>query len=337
MSNNPVSSTEESLVAVSGPPDAAAGTPKPSLKETLEIASKSLIGLAGLCYVLGLMVVTLHLRRYGLNSLSLSQLHYVTAGVWVLLPGVVGVFYCIFVKVFYETAVEQRHEQLLKEQRSSEQRDSEPPPVTKDEGQTDGGDTSGSKSESNLERLRQRVRAIRTNPKVRAIFLAVVIPAAFFAAVVGGVSEKFHIQLSWRSWLVIPALGTLVFGAAFVVILAVFTGQAKLGDKNFMAMMAFAAIGAALFLFYLSYFSVYTYEEIPWSTGGGRPSQVQLVVPDDEKAFLQSTGIKFGSVANQTESLRLLLVTETEYIIIMPDGKAISIPASSVKSVVYEK
>ncbi len=336
VSSNPVTSTEESLVTLSETPGALGGFNRLSLKETLEIASKSLIGLTGLCYVMGLLVVTLHLRRYGLNSLSLSQLHYVTAGVWVMLPSLVGVSYCFFVMMFYETAVEQRQKQLLKEQKSSEQR-SELPPVTKDESGTDVRDDSGYESESNIQRLRKRVRAIRKNPKVIAIFWAIVIPTFCFAAAIGGMSEKFGVQLSWRSWLLIPAFGTVTFGAAAIVILAVFTGRAKPGDKNFKYIMAFAAASGVLFIFYISFFSAYTYEEIPWSTGGGRPSQVEFVFADDEKTFLESAGIKVGSVPNRSESLKLLLVTETEYVIITADGKAISVPASSVKSVIYAK
>src|SRR5207253_3041233 len=92
---NQKSSTHKSLVVV---PDsvAATDTAKHSLKDILELASKAVVGFAGLCYILGLIVVTIHLRRYGLNSLTLSQLHYVTAGVWVLLPIVASALFVIF-------------------------------------------------------------------------------------------------------------------------------------------------------------------------------------------------------------------------------------------------
>src|SRR5262245_3687180 len=62
------------------------GSGTATLKDGLDLFGKLIFGFAGLCYVLGVIVVTLHLRQYGVNSLDLSQLHYVTAGVWVMLP-----------------------------------------------------------------------------------------------------------------------------------------------------------------------------------------------------------------------------------------------------------
>jgi uncharacterized membrane protein len=76
------------------------------IKDTLELGAKLLFGLVGACYVLGLIVVTIHLRAYGLNSLSLSQLHYVTAGVWVLLPILVMIFLGIFTKFMFDAREE---------------------------------------------------------------------------------------------------------------------------------------------------------------------------------------------------------------------------------------
>lgn len=71
-------------------------------KEVLEVSGKMIIGVAGLCYVLGLVVVTTHLRQYGLNSLDLPQLHYVTAGVWTLLPIIMIILLIVF--LFYVLA-----------------------------------------------------------------------------------------------------------------------------------------------------------------------------------------------------------------------------------------
>jgi len=334
MNNNPAPSTQESLISVSGTPPPAAASYKPSLKETLEIASKTLIGLAGLCYVLGLLVVILHLRKYGLNSLSLSQLHYVTAGVWVMLPALVGVLYCIFVKVFYDNAVQQSRERLLKAQQA---KDSPPSIEPKDETLKDIHGNSAAKGDPPVRNLWKLVQTVVRNPKVRAIVGAILIPALSFSAAVGTISEKFGIQLSLKSLLFIPAFGTIAFGSASLFVFALLTARIKPGNENFMPTLMFGGMGAFLFILYVSFFAVYTYEEIPWSTGGGRPSQVEFVFADDEKTFLESAGIKVGSVPNRSESLKLLLVTETEYVIITADGKAISVPASSVKSVIYAK
>jgi hypothetical protein len=74
-----------------------------TMKDTLEIIAKILVLAAGICYVVGLLVVNIHLSQYGFYSLSLLQLNYVTAGVWALLPMFLPIFVAIsFATQFYE-------------------------------------------------------------------------------------------------------------------------------------------------------------------------------------------------------------------------------------------
>lgn len=70
--NPPATSAERSQIGV--------------LKDAFDLFGKLVFGLLGLWYVLGVVVVAVHLRQYGVNSLDLPQLHYITAGVWVVLP-----------------------------------------------------------------------------------------------------------------------------------------------------------------------------------------------------------------------------------------------------------
>src|SRR5215208_4635917 len=65
------------------------GEEKPALekaKDLMEVLGKAVVGLLALCYALGLFVVNFYYNRYGVYSLSLIQLNYVVAGVWLLAP-----------------------------------------------------------------------------------------------------------------------------------------------------------------------------------------------------------------------------------------------------------
>jgi hypothetical protein len=255
------------------------------IKDTLELGAKLLFGLVGACYVLGLIVVTIHLRAYGLNSLSLSQLHYVTAGVWVLLPILVMIFLGIFTKFMF---------------------DAQEKSVTKTRG-----------------------------AKAREIVPALLGVIIVFMAAVEYLGKPFGIQLSLLSWGVIPVFGTLAF---LMLALAVFMLMSNAADRPPVWVAAgIGVVAVVLFMVYVVLFAGHTYREIPWGTGGARASQVELVVASDTKAYLESAGIKFSGGQNRTDSLQLILATEKEYVIVNADGKAVSIPSDSVKTVLYEK
>jgi hypothetical protein len=61
----------------------------PKAKDVLELVSKMTLGLVGLSYALGLLVVNLHLYQYGVYSLNLLRLNYVIAGFWALVPVII--------------------------------------------------------------------------------------------------------------------------------------------------------------------------------------------------------------------------------------------------------
>jgi hypothetical protein len=284
--------TNESSPAV---PDATTATPSQAastssnaqvVKNALEVGGKMLIGLAGLCYVLGLIVVTIHLRAYGLNSLSLSQLHYVTAGVWVLLPILVMLFFAVFAK-FVIDAQKDRWE-----------------------------------NKSKLNKLTEIVSAL-----LGAIFV--------FYVALEYLGRPFGIQISLISWVLIPAFGTLslsMLSAAVIMLMSSAADRPPLGVS-----LAIGILGILMFMAYVVLFAGHTYREIPWGTGGARPSQVELVIATDAKPYLESAGIKFSEGQNRTESIKLVLATEKEYVVINAEGKAVSVPSDSVRSVLYEK
>jgi hypothetical protein len=56
------------------------------LTSWFEVITKGALTLAGLAYCIGLIVVNLHLQKYGYSSLSLFKVSYILAGLWCLLP-----------------------------------------------------------------------------------------------------------------------------------------------------------------------------------------------------------------------------------------------------------
>lgn len=262
-------------------------------KDIFEIGGKIVIGLAGLCYVVGLVVVTIHLREYGLNSLNLSQLHYVTAGVWAVLPILVTLLLITY--TLYAFSME-----------------------------------------------RERIAKEKGLGKIFNIFWVIATSILIFFLVIHFVGSRLGINFGWQSWVVAPLLGTL---AVLLVALSVwmFTQRNSYSNiKSLLPPLGLLAIGTLVCVGYVAYFTNHTYKEIPWSTGGGRPSQVQLMIVSEAKPYLEGVGIKFvtqdmQTTQNRTERLKLLLITEKDLIVLNADGQAISLPADIVKSVLYEK
>ena len=88
---------------------------------------------------------------------------------------------------------------------------------------------------------------------------------------------------------------------------------------------------------YVVLFAANTYQDVPWATGGGRPSTVHLTVESATKPYLENVGVSFPQGSNTTGSVQLLLVTETDYVVVNANGVAISLPSELVKTVWYEK
>lgn len=257
-------------------------------KDSLELVGKVSIGLVGFCYVLGLIVVTVHLRAYGLNSLDLPQLHYVMAGVWAMLPILLTLLLIVLGIYFFQV-------QIL----------------------TEGGAT------------RWEI--------ARNVLATVFVLLFLFYAVLGFFGGQLGLSFGWRSWVLSPLLGTL---AAFVIggPVLLFTRPGKFPDWGSVFIpLGVMAVGILLGVGYLVYFAGTTYQSIPWSTGGGRPSRVQLMIDPLEKEYLEAVGLKVSAPGNKTDPISLLMITEKEYVVLSPTGNAVSIPADTVKSVLYEK
>lgn len=259
-----------------------------SAKETLEVFGKIVIGLAGLCYVLGLIVVTIHLRGYGLNSLDLPQLHYVMAGVWAMLPILLTVLMIMFANYMYQIQIIDKP------------------------------------AETGWKRAGE-------------FFYSAIVLLIVFYFLLQFLGSRLGLDFGWKSWVFIPILGTLAASAiaagVFLFTRADFSSSFVMVSLN----LGVIVFGLCLGLLYLATFANNTYQKIPWSTGGGRPSQVQIMIDPLSKPYLEGVGLRMAYTSNKTESIRLLMTTEKEYVLINTNGNAVSIPVDTVKSVIYEK
>jgi hypothetical protein len=246
---------------------------------------------------LGVVVVTLHLREYGVNSLDLSQLHYVTAGVWVVLPIAFITIFSIFT-VFLASA------------------------------QTD-------ESQSGMSRVQRIYTALATVfvlfivirffwGKMGVEFTwksAVWIPLLGIFATLITFGGAFSLKSLTRTTPVknaVPSLGMIVLGlgafAAYVLLFAQYTYPsipwATGGGR---------ASTVRLFL---------TPESTPYLQG------LKVPVASQKTAAVETGSIQSPV---ETGSIHLLLTTEKQFVIINNEGRAVSLPAEIVKGISYEK
>jgi hypothetical protein len=287
---------DEKTVSGSRPASAGASSERPAFSTMLQTSGKLIVGIAGFFYVTGLLVVTIHLGRYGLNSLILSQLHYVMAGVWAMMPILFASFLAIAAA---QLAVEE---------------------ISKPEQKTD----------EKAGRLR-KLFSKRNRRIASSVFYGLAGVSILLYVVVKNLGVKIGL-----SWLIVLPAGAIV--AFFLLGLGYrllnpgrFEAEGSLAHVNY-------AVGTLLFfLLYIILFTYLSYRDIPWSTGGGGSSRIQMVVTTEARSQLENVGIPFSAGQDRSNSLQLLLATDKEYIIINQSGKAVSVPADSVKSVIYEK
>ena len=263
------------------------------MKDGLEVAGKLLLGLAGLCYVLGLMVVPLHLSPYGLNSLDLPQVSYAIAGMWAVLPIVLVVMSIVFASFLVSSVFEKKTKEHW------------------------------------------------VNWWVDILAVITAVPV-LLTLVFGFLIRSVGIEFGWKNWVGFPVLGTV---AVLITLTAVYrlgrlTNRDSFGEL--LLTLGVLVFGSMLFLVYVILFSTHTYESIPWSAGGGRPSAVRLFIAQDSKPYLESLRVPLTAEQNkkellETSPIKLLLSTDKQLVVVNSDGKAVSLPSETVKWVTYEK
>lgn len=275
------------------------------LKNIVEVVGKLSLGLLAICYVIGLVVVNLHLSNFGIYSLSIFRLVYVTAGLWTLLPLLVSLVYG-----FLLIAVAVIFSPTLREQVSHRF------PLAVD------------KYEDRITRW------------VLLFGLLVPIGCSFFALNLLRKMLRISAPASLSSsWFPAIAILTSVFiGATLIIILT-----AKSFTPARMGGIMYSGICAAIaFVGYVVIFAVTTYGSIPSALGGGGAKEVQFIVSADEqfKTSLINAGVKFQPDSHMTENVRYLFATESEYIILVKshEGKdvAVTIRSDDVKAILFE-
>jgi hypothetical protein len=260
-----------------------------ALKNVLDVFGKLVLGFGGLCYVLGVVVLTIHLRQYGVNSPDLPQLRYITAGVWVVLPIAFITTFIIF-GIFLVGA--QTEETKI--------------------------------NRSWLEKIYMAVSTV----------LVMMIIVSFFWAAIG-------IEFTWKGVVWIPSLGVLAMPIIVVGSFSLKSLTRTTPVGKILRSLGVLFVGIGLFAAYVHYFATYTYKLIPGATGGGRASSVRLFITPESMPYLQ--GLKVALVTSQqngmiqTDSVKLLLTTEKQFVVINAEGKAVSLPSDLVKGIAYEK
>lgn len=78
-------------------------------KNSIEIVGKIAIGLFAIFYAIGIVVVNIHLNKFGVYSLSLFRLNYVAAGLWALMPIFIGAIVLLLIfSIFYQLSASVR-------------------------------------------------------------------------------------------------------------------------------------------------------------------------------------------------------------------------------------
>lgn len=268
-----------------------------------ELIGKLSFGLVGACYVAGLIVVSMYLNRYGIYSISIFRVSYVTAGFWVILPILISLIIIYgalgLILVF---------------------------------------DSKGSAVVNNLLQLTELKKEISNKDTISWTMLG------NFLLLIGlfpVISWSLGISLDWK-WLLALLTGGLValflipiyFNLAFSVVSGTL--------KKVFHLSFIIIIEMLLLVVHILVFANRVYDTIPSHIGGGRPKAVQFIIESEPKirGSLVDAGIGFEGETNRTKEVRLLFVTEEEYIILVVDsggnqGSPVSIRRDVVKATLY--
>jgi len=284
--------------------------PKLEFKEiasTFEAVTKVSITITAIVYVLGLFVVNIFLNRYGFRNFGLLQLHYIAAGLWLLVP-IVLILLLVLCFVLVNDFNEIERDSEIKPRQWLEKQNALSKMVI---GWA-------------LDRTKDNVFKNKT---LETIFLALI----FWGLLVYGLSYFLGIKFSWNWLIAMLIIGFIVGGIAMGAF-----GLLQLSDAKIRifsrVMLIFYTVAIP---FYILFFALQIYPEIPASLGGGAGQPVQFVVDVEKQSILEAAGIE---VSDENISTRVLLLLETdkEYLIISkPDSKAISLQKDLISAVLY--
>ncbi|MEK6301396.1 MAG: hypothetical protein AABO41_11790 [Acidobacteriota bacterium] len=279
------------------------------MKDIVDLGGKVIIGVIALCYVLGLLVVNLHLSRYGIYSLSLFRINYVIAGVWVLMPIMVVLLLGGSTYLLIKTV-----------------------PHVKDSAPKVwefGPRNQGPKGKASSRRF-------------MTIYTLILVGLLFLISVMGVVTMirtliKDFGQLSK----ILPLIGLI---SSSILVFFILATKASASGRPVIVSFGFFVV-SILLLMHAMVFSRTFFPNIPSYLGGGSTKTVQILLKLEEKdrQFFQSSGLEFGDNSNETKDLQLLFANDNEYIFLVnssrfpeAEGSTLSIHKDLIQGILYE-
>ena len=283
-----------------------------TIKDALETIGKVAIGIFVLSYVLGIFVVNIYLSQFGVHSLSLFRLHYVTAGAWafviVLLPSAALAGAVLILMGSWSGYWAAMDEDDFDEEEKEEVKPNSLEPTWRD---------------------------------YFDFFSVIIIGFIIVGMAIAIISGPYILELhgAVRSGVMFTLMGLMGILSAFVR-----TGWHS-NTKMRVGRSILASIAIVLaFIYYLSLFSVHVYGTIPAHVGGGKPVKAELHIDPEMLSPLHIAEFKSPETSEpKSIFVSILTITETDYVVLPrnPDGPepvtsvVASIPKDSVKMVLF--
>lgn len=280
-----------------------------SLKDVIEVSGKILLGVVAMCYALGLVVVNIYLSRFGAFSLGLFRVNYVMAGIWNFLFLLIPGLFILSLTLFILLLIPSLRQKLFEHFA-----------------------------------LRDNVaagnRRLRWLPTIILILLSINVAFMLYTRFENAGGLAFR-----KLW---PALVTGAVVTFYLILFPMFVAVTH--PQRSARMTAGALLTIIVICFLLAHtwdFAAKSYGSIPSYLGGGKPTDVKLVVNTDDNArqYLQSLGVHFQENTNVTANLKMILATEDEYILLVENSdaeagntvKGVSIRRDIVQAILYEE
>jgi uncharacterized membrane protein len=291
-----------------------------TLKEAFELTAKAAAALFGILYVCGLVVSALFLFPYGVYGLDLIRVHYVLAGLWILLPLLV-----IFLIVAMAIALFDALGVFEKEREEK---------------------TSGTARDRKIRFWRYAWRVILASVCIILCLYVVWLAVKTLSRPLGAesiaqeaVTAAFWMILRWLGGVIAILLLPFVWGLPPDVIERLIESISRRASVGMAFVGGFALLTGAL---YLIDFSQSVYSKLPMTLGGGRPVIARALIKPEAAAILEL--LKNGhtntiqSGATLIVQIDLLLETSRGYFVRVSEHppKAALIPREVVQGVILE-
>lgn len=269
---------------------------EPTWLAVMTTAGKVILGFGTAAYVLGIIVVNLHLGRYGYHSLGLLEASFVAAGWWAFAPIVLAMMLILSIKfMFWEAKLFARAEAAKLATPANPQPSAAP---------------------------------LSSWHQLFVCLEGVIAWLLFLVFLV----YLLDIRWTWF-WLAAMGLGCLSVGGILLVPTMIGRQSVK-GDT--LALISQLGVSCMVLPFYLILFARQVYPTIPPELGGGGGRQVVLVAKDEKaQAHLMSVGVRFDKDQFRSLPQTLLLVTEKDLLLLPEALPAVRVESDLVAAVVY--